>query len=119
MEYINKIDSSIEYVLDNDAFYSLLILALIVYCTFNTGSYLIDRPSKQLINFNIPLIKMLFILLIVYFATKDIRISLLLLIIFFIETDKIHVQETQGELIALLINDQNLELRILDLEKKK
>jgi hypothetical protein len=119
MEVINKIDSNIDSILDNDAFYTVILVILIVFCTFNTGSYELDKPNKQFINFNIPLIKILFILLIVYFSTKDIRISLLLMIIFFVETDKIHLQETHGELIALLVNDKNLEERILALEKHK
>ena len=119
MEVINKIDSSIESILDNDAFYTVILVILIVFCTFNTGSYELNKPSKQIIDFNIPLVKILFILLIVYFSTKDIRISLLIMIIFFVETDKIHLQETHGELIALLVNDKNLEERILALEKRK
>jgi len=109
MEYINKLDSGIDHVLNNDIIYSCLILLLIVYTTFLSGSYTIEQTNIFnkffKINFNITLVKILFILCILFFATKDIRISLLLLIIFFIEIDKIHVDEVNGELIAFLVND--------------
>ena len=119
MEYIDKLDSGIDFILENDMFYSSALLILIIYATFVSGSHTIDKPNKIdkffKINFTIPLIKILFMLLILYFSTKDIRISLLLLIIFFIEIDKIHVDEVNGELIALLVNDSILEEKITKL----
>ena len=120
MEYISLLDSKIDELLDNNTIYSCLILILIVYATFSSGSHEIGKPNKLdkliKIRFDIPLIKILFILLIVYFGVKDIRVALLLIVIFFVEIEKIHTEEVQGELIALIVNDSNMQERIKRLE---
>jgi hypothetical protein len=122
MQYISLLDTKVDELLDNNIFYSCFVLLLIVYASFNTGSNKIDQPNKLdkffKIRFDIPLIKILFILSIVYFGVKDIRISLLLLIIFFIEIEKVHVEEVNGELIALIVNDTDMQERLSKLETK-
>ena len=121
MEYITIVDTKINELLDNDAVYSSLLVLLIIYATFSTAPRKIDQPNKldKYINlrFDIPLVKILFILLIVYFGAKDIRIALILLIIFFIEIEKVHVDEVNGELIALILNDNSINERLKKLEK--
>jgi len=116
MEYISWIDNKIDDILEDNILYSTLILILIVYATFTSGTHSIDKPNKLdkfiKLRFDVPIIKILFIMLIVYFGAKDIRVSLLLLIIFFIEIEKVHVEEVQGELIALIVNDKSLNERL-------
>ena len=116
MDYLNSIDNTIDNVLDNDVFYSGLIILLIIYCTFCIEHNQLDKIIK--IDYNKPLIRLLIIVCIIYFSTKDIRLSLLLLIIFLIELDKIHSEEIKGDMLALLITDAAFEKRIADLEKK-
>ena len=120
MEYLTILDSKIDQLLNNDIIYSCIILLLIIYATFNSGPNKIDQPNKLdkiiKIRFDIPIIKILFILIIVYIGGKDIRISLLLSIIFFIEIEKVHVEEVQGELIALIVNDSSMNKRLNNLE---
>jgi hypothetical protein len=122
MEYITLLDNKINLLLENDAFYTCLLILLIIYATFSSGPNKIDQPNKidkyVKLRFDIPLIKILFIMLIIYFGAKDIRISLLLMIIFFIEIEKVHVEEVNGELIALIVNDTSLNERLKKLEKK-
>ena len=122
MEYITILDSKIDQLLDNDIIYTCILLALIIYATFNTGPNKIDQPNKLdkyfKIRFDIPLVKILFILIIVYLGAKDLRLALLLLIIFFIEIEKIHVEEVNGDLIALIVNDTSMNERLIKLETK-
>jgi hypothetical protein len=122
MEYISWIDNKIDDILEDNILYSTLILILIVYATFTSGTHSIDKPNKLdkfiKLRFDVPIIKILFIMLIVYFGAKDIRVSLLLLIIFFIEIEKVHVEEVQGELIALIVNDTSITERLKKLETK-
>lgn len=121
MEYITLLDNKIDLLLENDAFYTTSLVLLIIYATFTSGTHNIEQPNKLdkfiKLRFDIPLVKILFIMLIIYFAAKDIRISLLLLIIFFIEIEKIHVDEVNGELIALIVNDTSINERLNKLEK--
>jgi hypothetical protein len=67
MEYISLLDSKIDELLDNNTVYSCLVLILITYATFTSGSHPIDKPNKLdkliKIRFDIPLVKILFILL--------------------------------------------------------
>jgi hypothetical protein len=116
MEYITILDNKIDELLDNDAFYSCLLIVLIIYATFSTGPNKIDQQNKLdkyvKIHFDIPLVKILFIMLIIYFGPKDIRVSMLLMIIFFIEIEKVHVDEVNGELIALMVNDISLNKKL-------
>ena len=121
MEYISWIDNKIDDILEDNILYSTLILILIVYATFTSGTHSIDKPNKLdkfiKLRFDVPIVKILFIMLIVYFGAKDIRVSLLLLIIFFIEIEKVHVEEVQGELIALIVNDKSLNERLASNKK--
>jgi hypothetical protein len=114
MEYINTIDNKIDDVLNNNIFYSVLIIVLIIYCTFVTGSI------TPLISFKLdnPYMRILLILCILYFATKDVRISLMLLLMFLIEIDKLNMDEVNANLVALMVTDSMLEERLSKLEKK-
>jgi hypothetical protein len=114
MEYLNSLDNNINNILENNIFYTILIITLIIYCTFVSGS------ANPRINVKIdnPYVRILLILCIVYFATKDIRLSLLLLIIFLIELDKLNTDEINTNLVTLMVKDSLLEQRLLNLEKK-
>jgi hypothetical protein len=120
MEYLTILDSKIDQLLNNDIINSCILLLLIIYATFNSGPNKVDQPNKLdkiiKIRFDIPIIRILFIMIIVYIGGKDIRISLLLSIIFFIEIEKVHVEEVQGELIALIVNDSSMNERLNNLE---
>ena len=62
--------------------------------------------------------RILLILCILYFGTKDIRISLLLLLMFLIEMDKLNMDEVNANLVALMVTDSMLEERLTKIEKK-
>jgi hypothetical protein len=115
MEYLNLIDNKIDEALDNNIIYTILIISLIMWCVF------VSTSTKSFINLRMDnnYVKLLFILFILYFATKDIRVSLLLIIIFLLELDKLNMDEVKGELIALMVKDTMLEERISKLENKK
>jgi len=115
MEYLKTLDNKIDDALENNIIYSILIIGLIVWCAF------VSTSTNTFINLKIDnvYVKLLFILSILYFATKDIRISLLLIIIFLLELDKLNMDEVKGELIALMVKDTALEDRISKLEGLK
>jgi len=114
MEYINIVDNKIDDILNNNIFYSILIIILIIYCTFVSSS------TVSIINIKIdnPYVRILLILCILYFATKDVRISLMLLLMFLIDIDKLNMDEVNANLVALMVNDSMLEERLSKLEKK-
>lgn len=114
MEYINTIDNKVDDILNNNIFYSVLIIVLIIYCTFVTGSI------TPLVSFKLDnsYVRILLILCILYFATKDVRISLMLLLMFLIEIDKLNMDEVNANLVALMVTDSMLEERLSKLEKK-
>jgi hypothetical protein len=115
MEYLNIIDNKIDEVLNNNLFYSVLIILLIIYCTF------IDKLNNSFVSLKIdnPYVRILLVLCILYFATKDIRVSLLLLLMFLIELDKLNMEDIKAELVTLMVTDSILEERISKLEKPK
>jgi hypothetical protein len=113
MEYINLIDNKVDDILNNNIFYSILIILLIIYCTFvstSTNGFISLKVDNSFV-------KILIILCILYFATKDIRISLLLIIMFLLELDKLNNEEINAELVTLMVNDSMLEERLSKLEK--
>ena len=114
MEYISTLDKKIDDILDNNIFYSILMISLILYCTF------ISTSTDSVISLNMDniLIKILIILCILYFATKDIRISLLLTIILLLEFEKLNMDEIKANLVALMVKDSMLDERLSKLEKK-
>ena len=114
MEYINIVDNKIDDVLNNNLFYSVLIILLIIYCTFVSGS------TTPIVSFKLdnPYVRILLILCILYFATKDVRISLMLLLMFLIEIEKLNMDEVNANLVALMVTDSMLEERLSKLEKK-
>ena len=62
------------------------------------------------ISFAIPFPKgEVFVLLIIYCSTKDIRICVLLLILFLVELDKENEQKINDKMLQLLIKDAALE----------
>jgi hypothetical protein len=101
MEYIESLDKKIDGILDNDILYTILIVGLIIYCVFS--------PNNNIINFDNNLVKILIIMFILYFSTKDLRISLLLTIIFLIEIDKLNIKEVNDKITLFLIRDGNLQ----------
>jgi len=114
MEYISTLDKKVDDILDNNIFYSILMASLILYCTFVSTS---TNSIVSLTMDNI-LIKILIILCILYFATKDIRISLLLTIILLLEFEKLNMDDIKANLVALMVKDSMLDERLSKLEKK-
>lgn len=104
MEYIHTLNNKIDLLLDNNLFYSSTLLLLIVFITFSTG-----LKSKIKLDLSNSLIKLLFVLLIIYCSTKDIRICVLLLILFLVELDKENEEKINDKMIQLLIKDAALE----------
>ena len=105
MEYIQLLDNKIEEGLNNNMLYTLIIISLIVFCTFvsNTNNSYISLKMDN------PYIRILFILSILYFGTKDVRLSLLLIIIFLIELDKLNMEEIKANIVVLMVKDSMLE----------
>lgn len=114
MEYISTLDKKIDDILDNNIFYSILMISLILYCTF------ISTSTNSIVSLTMDniLIKILIILCILYFATKDIRISLLLTIILLLEFEKLNMDDIKANLVALMVKDSMLDERLSKLEKK-
>ena len=82
MEFIEKLDTYINILFNNDIFYSLMIIILIVIATFIDIIFLI--PDNDKISLSNKWVNILCLLVIIYISTKDARISVLLAIIYFI-----------------------------------
>jgi hypothetical protein len=63
---LKQSENKIDELLDNDAFYSCVLILLIIYATFSTGPNKVDQTNKLdkyiKLRFDIPLVKILFIL---------------------------------------------------------
>ena len=80
MEFIEKLDTYINILFNNEIFYSFVIIILIVVATFIDIVFLI--PDNDKLSLSNKWINLLFLLVIIYISTKDERISILLAIIY-------------------------------------
>ena len=120
MEYIKNIDTSIDNVLDNDIVYSLLIILLIFLIVFPNmadvcGVHLYNI-SSSIFNISNTLNQLLYLLCIIYILNKDIRIVIMLTIIFLIIYEKQNIKMVNKEILQILVANISLEQRLEILE---
>jgi len=117
MEHIHDIDNDIDEILNNKIVYTIIIVLLIGLCAF--PDYLSNINSKlpksfQMNNF---LPKILFLLIIIYFSNKDIRIMLLLSIMFLLLIEKMNKENFDSKIIHFIATDIKNQERIARLQE--
>ena len=117
MEFIEKLDTYINILFNNDIFYSLMIIILIVIATFIDIIFLI--PDNDKISLSNKWVNILCLLVIIYISTKDARISVLLAIIYLLAMEKHNVYLINKRMLYLIMNDSLHEERINNLENKE
>ena len=114
MEFIEKLDTYINILFNNEIFYSFVIIILIVVATFIDIVFLI--PDNDKLSLSNKWINLLFLLVIIYISTKDERISILLAIIYLLAMEKHATNKINKRILYLIINDSLHEERITELE---
>lgn len=102
---LENIDQSIDNFLNYDIVYSVLILVFIVIITFPDILDIINTMLPKCYNISNLLPKMLFILIILYFSKKDLRVSVLLTLILLLMIEKQNYRELNNKIINLLVSD--------------
>jgi hypothetical protein len=102
---LENIDQSIDNFLNYDIVYSVLILVFIVIITFPDILDIINTMLPKCYNISNFLPKMLFILIILYFSKKDMRISVLLTLILLLMIEKQNYRDLNNKIINLLVSD--------------
>jgi len=112
MEIINKtqeilqnIDNGIDNLLNYDIVYSILIIVFIILITFPNILDIINSSLPKCYNISNILPKILFILIILYFSKKDMRISVLLTLILLLMIEKQNYRELNNKIVKLLVSD--------------
>jgi hypothetical protein len=114
MEFIEKLDTYINILFNNEIFYSFMIIILIVIATFIDIIFLI--PDNDKLSLSNKWINLLFLLIIIYISTKDARISILLAIIYLLAMEKHTTNKINKRMLYLIMNDSLHEERITELE---
>jgi len=122
MEYIKTLDTNIDNVLDNDIAYSLFVILLIIVTVFPTmseisGVYL-NKLLPSIFNLSTHLTIVLYILCVLYVLNKDVRLGVMLTIMFLIIYEKQHIKTINKEILQILVTNISLEQRLEILENK-
>ena len=116
MEYIKTLDTYIDNILDNDIVYSFFVILLIIVIVFPTlseinGVYL-NKLLPSIFNLSTHLTIVLYILCVLYVLNKDVRLGVILTIMFLINYEKQHIKIINKEILQILVSNISLEQRL-------
>jgi len=117
-QILEKIDIGLDNILNYDAVYSILIIIFIVIITFPDLLDMFNNALPNAFKISNVLPKILFILCILYLSKKDLRISLLLILILLLMIEKQNSRDINDKLIDLMVKDSNNSNLINQLEQK-
>jgi phosphoglycerol transferase MdoB-like AlkP superfamily enzyme len=115
---LEKIDNGFDNVLNYDIVYSILLIIFIIVVTFPD---ILDMFNDMLPNtFKISNIlpKILFILCILYFSRKDLRIAIFSTLILLLMIEKQNIRDLNNKIVNLLKTDIIQEEQINQLKNK-
>jgi phosphoglycerol transferase MdoB-like AlkP superfamily enzyme len=115
---LEKIDNGFDNVLNYDIVYSILLIIFIILVTFPD---ILDMFNDMLPNtFKISNIlpKILFILCILYFSRKDLRIAIFSTLILLLMIEKQNIRDLNNKIVNLLKTDIIQEEQINQLKNK-
>ena len=99
---LDMIDNKIQQLLSNNYMSQAMTLAIILYAVL-----VAPRLSRNIYNvIDNPLVKVIVFFSIAYFATKDYKISLALVLAYFITTQTCEKHRINDQLVAVIVADQ-------------
>ena len=117
-EILEKIDTGIDNILNYDTVYSVLIIVFLIVITFPDLLDMFNNALPSVFKISNLLPKLLFILCILYFSKKDLRIALLLTLILLLMIEKQNNRDINDKLVNLMVTDINHDNKISQLEQK-
>jgi len=118
MDLVNKVDDGVNTMFSNNIVYTGLTVVLIVAIAFPEMYDMIILKSglDKMINKSVSIF--ITILLIAYLLNKDIRIGVLVSILFLSILEKHQINEINNRLVKIIVNDIKNNERIDRLENK-
>ena len=115
---LEKIDTGIDNILNYDTVYSILIILFLILIAFPDLLDMFNNVLPNAFKISNLLPKLLFILCILYFSKKDLRIAILLILILLIMIEKQQTRDINDKLINLMIEDTKNNKSINELEQR-
>jgi hypothetical protein len=115
---LEKIDNGFDNILNYEIVYSILLIIFIIVLTFPDILDMFNDMLPETFKINNLLPKILFILCILYFSRKDLRIAIFSSLILLIMIEKQNIRELNNKIINLLKTDIIHEEQINQLKNK-
>jgi phosphoglycerol transferase MdoB-like AlkP superfamily enzyme len=116
--FLEKIDNGFDNVLNYEIVYSILLIIFIVVLTFPDILDMFNDMLPETFKITNILPKILFILCILYFSRKDLRIAIFSTLILLLMIEKQNIRELNNKIVNLLKTDIVHEEQINQLKNK-
>lgn len=117
-DFLDKIDKGIDNLLNCDSVYSVLIIICIIVIAYPDVLDIFNTIVPKSFNISNILPKILFMLVIIYFSRKDMRLAILLSLILLLMIEKNNNRHLNNNIIKLLVNDSKQDEKINELHTK-
>ena len=102
---LEKIDTGFDNILNYDIVYSILLIIFIIVLTFPDILDMFNDILPETFKITNLLPKILFILCILYFSRKDLRIAIFSTLILLLMIEKQNYRDLNNKIINLLVSD--------------
>ena len=116
--FLEKIDTGFDNILNYDIVYSIILIIFIIVLTFPDILDILNDMLPETFKINNLLPKILFILCILYFSRKDLRIAIFSILILLLMIEKQNIRELNNKIVNLLKTDIIHEEQINQLKNK-
>ena len=117
-EILEKIDNGIDNILNYEIVYSILLIIFIIVITFPDILDMFNNILPNTFKISNLLPKVLFILCILYFSRKDLRIAILSTLVLLLMIEKQNIRDLNDKIVNLLKTDIIQEEQINQLQNK-
>jgi len=115
---LEKIDTGFDNILNYEIVYSIILIIFIIVLTFPDILDMVNDILPETFKINNLLPKILFILCILYFSRKDLRIAIFSVLILLLMIEKQNIRELNNKIVNLLKTDITHEEQINQLKNK-
>lgn len=115
---LEKIDNGFDNILNYEIVYSILLIIFIIVLTFPDILDMFNDMLPETFKITNLLPKILFILCILYFSRKDLRITIFSILILLLMIEKQNIRELNNKIVNLLKTDIIHEEQINQLKNK-
>jgi hypothetical protein len=115
---LEKIDNGFDNILNYEIVYSIILIIFIIVLTFPDILDMVNDILPETFKINNLLPKILFILCILYFSRKDLRIAIFSVLILLLMIEKQNIRELNNKIVNLLKTDITHEEQINQLKNK-